>query len=219
MQATGFLLTLPLFLLAGSHLHAAAVRFDVVREPSVIAVRTGKAGLLSALGAGHTHGIVATEFSARICADPQTLREASVSFAVPTRSLRIDTPEARRAAGLTAAGPAASDVPVIQEKMLSQANLAAAEHAAVAFASTAIDPKDSTLVVRGSLTIRGRSNPVTVPLRVERSRDRYRFFGSFSLRLTDYGIKAESIGGVVKVADEVTVVVALTAVPTTESCR
>jgi polyisoprenoid-binding protein YceI len=208
-----------LLLLIVVTVNGAAVRFDAVREKSVIAIRTGKAGLLSAFGAGHSHGIVATEFSARICADRETLEYARVRIAVPARALRIDTADARRAAGLTASGPGPADVATIQQKMLSDANLAAEQHPAIAFESASVQKKDNTLIVRGPLTIRGRSITVAVPLRIEHSGSSYRFTGEFPLRLSDYGIKPESVGGVVKVADEVMVLLDLTANPTQESCK
>lgn len=108
-----------LLLVAAAHLHAAAGRFDVIPEKSTIAVKTGKAGVLSAFCAGDRHGIAAGGFSAHICADPRTLETASVSVRVPVTSLRIDTADARRAAGLTEDGPDVKDVPVIQQKMVS----------------------------------------------------------------------------------------------------
>ncbi|HET8550210.1 MAG TPA: YceI family protein [Bryobacteraceae bacterium] len=208
-----------ILLLAAAALDAASVRFEMLRDKSIIAVRTGKAGVLSAFGAGHAHGITATDFAARLCADPQTLAGGSVSVRVPARALRIDSAAARRAAGLTASGPDAADVPVIQQKMLSPANLAADEHPVILFESTSVQRTSDTLVVRGPLTIRGRSNSVSIPLRIERAGNGYRFAGKFPLRLTEYGIKPESVGGVVKVANEVTVIVELLAVPTQESCK
>jgi hypothetical protein len=42
-----------------ARLGGAAVRFDVIPDKSRIAVRIDKAGILSAFGAGHKHGIIA----------------------------------------------------------------------------------------------------------------------------------------------------------------
>jgi polyisoprenoid-binding protein YceI len=196
----------------------AAVRFAVIAEKSTIAARTDKRGLLSAFG-GHKHGIIATQFAGALCADPATLQDASVVISVPAAGLRIDTPEARRAASLPSSGPGAKDVPAIQQKMLSPGNLAAGEHPALRFESTAADRKGDTLLVRGRLTIRGRTSSVAVPLHIERSGGTYRFSGTFSVRQTDYGMRPESIGGVVSVADPVTVVLDIVARPTQEACR
>jgi polyisoprenoid-binding protein YceI len=208
-----------LLLALAAELPAATVRFEVVREKSTIAVRTGKAGLLSAFGAGHRHGIVAGEFSARVCADPRTLDDASVSIRVPVSSLRIDSEEARRAAGLTESGPGAKDVATIQQKMVSSANLDAGGHPEVRFESTASQRTADGVTVRGPLTIRGRSNQVAVPLRIAAAGGDYRITGSFEVKLRDYGITPESVGGVVKVADEVTVMVDLVARARTEPCQ
>jgi hypothetical protein len=197
----------------------APVRFNVVQEKSVLAARTDKAGILSAFGAGHKHGIIATGFSANLCADPQTLENASVSFRVPGGALQIDSGKARRAASLTGSGPGPKDVATIQQKMLSPANLSPEQHPEIQFESTSAQSKDNQIVLRGNLTIRGRTNPVTVLLNVTSGGDSYQFRGEFPIRLTDYGIKPESIGGVVKVADQVSILIDVLAVPTREACK
>lgn len=207
-----------LSLLLSACLSAATVRFDVIPERSTVAARTGKAGVLSAF-AGHEHGILADRFSARICADPETLEDATVLVQVPTAGLRIDTLAARRAARLSGSGPSAKDVATIQEKMLSPANLAAADHREIRFESTSVRRNQDTVVLGGTLSIRGRRNNVSVPLRIGRSEDLLRFSGEFPIRLSDYGITPESIAGVVKVKDTVTIILDLLARPTQDACR
>jgi polyisoprenoid-binding protein YceI len=200
-------------------LSAAPVRFEVIYPRSVIAVKTDKTGLLSAFGAGHRHGIVAGEFSAQVCAEPRTFEDASVSVRVPVSALRIDTDEARRVAGVTSSGPSAKDIPVIQQKMLSPANLDAAAHPEIRFQSSAATRSGDGINLRGVLTIRGRSTQIAVPLRVQPAAGDYRFSGQFNIKLRDYGITPESVGGVVKVADEVTVLIDLLTRPGKEPCR
>jgi hypothetical protein len=133
--------------------------------------------------------------------------------------LRIDTPEARRIAGLPASGPAAKDVPVIQDKMLSPANLDAAGHAEIHFESSSVVRSAEGLTVRGPLTIRGEARQVSVPLRIAQTGGDYRITGSFDVKLRDYGITPESIAGVVKVADRVTVLLDLLTRPGKEPCE
>lgn len=210
---------IPVFLLIAGQLTGAAVRFSIVQEKSTLAARTDKAGILSVFGAGHKHGIIATEFSANVCADVQTLQDASVSIQIPVAGLRIDSADARRSAGLSDSGPSANDVVTIQQKMLSSANLASAEHPEIRFESTSSQRKDNQLILRGNLTMRGRTNPVMVPLNIQKSGDSYSFRGEFPVRLTDYAIKPESIGGVVKVADQVSILFDVLATPTSESCK
>lgn len=206
-------------LLAAAQLGAEAVRFHVVHGKSTIAARTGKAGVLSAFGAGHRHGILATGFTADVCADLRMPEGARVAIGVPVSSLRIDTPEARRAAELSESGPAAKDIPVIQQKMLSPANLDAAGHPEIHFEGSSVARSAGGLTLRGSLTIRGETRRVSVPLRIEQAGADYRITGRFDIKLKDYGITPESIGGVVKVADQVTVLVDLLARPGDERCR
>lgn len=208
-----------LLLAAATHLHAEAVRFEVIYGKSSIAVRTDKAGVLSAFGAGHRHGILVTEFTAAVCADPRMLEGTRVAIRVPVSSLRIDTPEARRIAGLSGSGPAVKDVRVIQQKMLSPANLDAAGHPDIHFEGSAIAHSADGLTVRGPLTIRGETRPVSVPLRIEQARGDYRISGRFDIKLKEYGITPESVGGVVKVADHVTVLLDLLARPGKEQCE
>ncbi len=197
---------------------AAPVRFEVIHEKSTIAVRTDKSGLLSGV-AGHRHGIIAGEFTARVCAVAVTLGEASVSVRIPTAALRIDTEGARTAAHLPASGPSAKDIPTIQEKMLSRANLGSAEHPEIRFESTAAERRNDVISLRGTLTIRGRSHPVSVPLRLQQAGGDYRLSGEFPVRQSDFGITPESIAGVVKVSDQVTIVLDLLARPTQQPCQ
>lgn len=208
-----------LLLAAVAHLNAEAVRFDVNYGKSAIAVRADKAGVLTAFGAGHRHGILAGEFTAGLCADPRTLEDASVTIRVPVSSLRIDTQEARRTVGLSPSGPAEKDIPVIQQKMLSPANLDAATHPEIRFQSSDIARSADRLTIRGPLTIRGQARPVSVPLNIEQTGSDYRFTGRFDINLREYGITPESVGGVVKVADHVTVLLDLSARPGKEPCK
>ena len=208
-----------ILLMVAAHLSAAPVRFDVVYEKSSIAVRIDKAGILSAFGAGHQHGIIINEFTARVCADPRTFENTSVSVRVAVPSLRIDTAQARQTAGLSPSGPAAKDIPTIQQKMLSPENLNAGAYPEIRFESSSVIRTGGTFDVRGSLTIRGRTMPVTVPLRMQQAGSDYRLSGEFAIKLKDYGITPESVGGVVKVAEAVTALVDVLARPGTQPCR
>jgi polyisoprenoid-binding protein YceI len=206
---------MPLLLLA---MQLGMVQFEVDASRSTIAVKTDKGGLLSAF-AGHRHGILAGEFTPRVCAVPGTLDNAAVSVRVETSSLRIDTPEARRAAGLSGSGPSQEEVQEIRRKMLSAANLDAGAHPAIVFESTRASRTGDVITLRGPLTIRGRTNEVAVPLRVARAGDAYRFTGGFRIRLTGYGIRPESVAGVVKVADEVEILLDLVARSSDKRCE
>ncbi len=206
-----------LFVLATLPLYGQAVRFELVKDQSNIVLRTDKAGLFSAFG--HKHGILATEFNASVCADPSALEHASVSVQVATAGLRVDTPEARRLAGLSDSGPSADDVHTIQEKMLSAPNLNAAEYPEIRFVSASAVSGGGVLTLSGAMTIRGKSQNVKAPLRYTQKADGYRFQGEIEIRQSDFGIRPESVGGLVKVADKVAILLDLVVRPTSAACR
>src|SRR6266852_5612824 len=83
----------------------AGVQVDPAR--SFIIAIAHKAGLLSGIGVGHEHGIVAASWSAKSCLNEANPAASRVMVTIPTASLRIDTPDARRLAGLTPSGPSA----------------------------------------------------------------------------------------------------------------
>ncbi len=198
--------TLLLTLAAVALLDAQPVAVAVSRADSYIAVRVDKGGLFSAF-AGHQHGVLATDWSADVCFDPAQPEATKVHLTVVTPALRIDTPEARRRAGLEADnGPGPDDVAEIQNKMLAPENLAAAEHPAIRFESRSTRLlRDDQIEVEGDLTIRERTTKATFPTQVHVQPDgRVDFSGQVELKQTDFGIKPVSIGGVVNVKDQVT---------------
>src|SRR4029453_2242449 len=74
----------------------------------------------------------------------------------------------------------------------------------IRFASTSVrsHARDgSQLVVAGTLTLRGRSFPVEVPLEIVRGERGLTASGQLSLNLRDLGIEPPSVAGVVKVAN------------------
>jgi polyisoprenoid-binding protein YceI len=76
----------------------------------------------------------------------------------------------------------------------------------IAFASTSVrsqgtDGASVRIVVAGTLTLRGRSFPVEVPLEVSREGGAIEVRGRVDLNLRDLGIEPPSVAGVVKVAN------------------
>lgn len=199
-------LLLPGFLLA----QPVSLGFD--REKSHIVARTDKGGFLSAFGAGHRHGIAATEWQAEACWDRNEPARSRVAIVIPTASLRIDTPDARRHAQLGGqGGPGAEDVRKIQEQMLSPKNLDAAEYPTIAFESTAIERRGGgQYVLRGRLSLHGRTRAAEAPVTVaDLGGGAVRVTGSFAIKQTDYGIRPASIAGLVDVKDRVDILLDL----------
>ena len=210
-----------LAILACEQAHAEPVRLEVDHERSYIVVSTDKGGLLSAFGVGHKHGILPAEWSTKICLDSQNPQSSTAAITVSTPSLGIDIPEARRIAGLDLDGPGPKDLREIQEKMLAPQNLAAEEYPEIQFRTTSVERKGAgSLVLKGPLTIRGKTQPVSVPVAfTQLDAGTFLFSGTFGVRQTHYGIKPESVGGVVKVKDKVSIRFEIHAQVAASPCR
>lgn len=194
---------------------ATAYRVDPAR--SHIVVVTGKSGLLSFLG--HEHAILAVSWDATLCYDEAAPEASRAALVVDTRALAIDTDSARTLAGL-GDGPGEDTRAEIREKLLAPERLAAAEYPRLAFRTATVRPEDAhRLVVRGALEIRGTSREVELPVEVERTApDELRFTGRLRFKQSDYGIRPETVAGVVKVKDEVDLRVTLVGIRTAGAC-
>jgi polyisoprenoid-binding protein YceI len=210
VTATGLLSALVVLL---PLLTTAAPRKLVVDPArSHIVAITGKGGLLRFLG--HQHAIQATEWSAEVTFDAEDPARSALRLRVPVRGLRIDTERAIALAGLTSR-PSANTVQELQEKMLGPRFLDAAQFPEIVFASQAVESAgEGTLRVRGSLALHGQTRPVTTVVRVARPDSASsRFTGEVTIKQTDYGVKPESVAGVVDVADAVVIRFEVTARP------
>lgn len=128
----------------------------------------------------------------------------TISVTVETGSLEVESGQG----GVTPLSPV--DKPVIKRNATK--SLGAKQHPQLLFTSTEIGLTDQLLTVTGDLTINGVTRQITVPLGLARGGSQISVSGSFSLRQTDYDVKPYSIMlGQVKVADEVTVEVDLSA--------
>lgn len=93
--------------------------------------------------------------------------------------------------------------------MLGETNLDAARYPELRFESSRVRAAGDTLFVSGALTIRDRTRAIVVPIIAAEEGDRIRMRGAVDIRQSDFGIRPESIAGVVKVADVVNLNLAL----------
>lgn len=211
---------LPILLIAGSSmLGASSMRFALEPSQSHLYVVAHRAGALGFLG--HEHAILATEWSAELCFDPAAPAASPVraEITVPTKALRIDTDEARRLAGL-GKGPGPKDVETLQGKVLAPENLAAASNPSIHLKATSVTGGASgKLQVQGSFTLRGVTETVRFPVEIAVQKEGLvRLSGQFRLQQSTFGIKPESVAGVVNVADAVDVHFVVLAKATGEAC-
>ncbi len=194
-----------------------ASSYVVDHERSYLLAVVGVAGVLSSLA--HEHAVLATDGSAEICFKPDDMERSSVTFRVPTASLRIDTRRARDLAGLETDWPDADTRRELQAKMLSDRFLAEDRYDTLAFASRSVSMTGGDLWIEGDLTLRGRTNRVAFPVQLERLDDDALYLrGGMTVKQTDFGMEPESIAGVVKVADAVDVRFEILARPGDDDC-
>ena len=101
---------------------------------------------------------------------------------------------------------ASDDIPKVEKRMRGPEVLEVARYPEIVFASTSVrsQAKDGShlrIVVAGTLTLRGRSFPVEVPLEVVRETHGIVARGALVLNLRDIGIEPPSVAGVVNVAN------------------
>jgi polyisoprenoid-binding protein YceI len=188
----GLLLTL----LAGMA-SAEPRRYVIDPAPRQIVIHVGKSGVLGF--AGHDHEVVGAVTQGTAVIDQQRLEASSVELAFDAASLRV-----------TGRGEPAGDVPKVQEAMVGPECLDAARFPVIRFRSQAIAVARGgqgayDLAIRGELTLHGVSRPVQVLVHVVLQNGSVTATGSTKIRQTEFGIKPISVGGVVKVKDEIAI--------------
>jgi len=167
-------------------------RVDPARSQTTIHV--GKAGAFSFI-AGHTHEVSGPIENGSVDVDLDNPPRSSIRLAIATSELKV-----------SAQGEPAGDAPKVQEAMESGNVLDVAHHPRITFESTGVTLKSRRgpvldVTVTGALTIRGVSQTVTVPVRVEIADGSVTAAGRFVIKQTAFGIKPISVGGVVAVKD------------------
>jgi len=184
---------LVVFAAAASRLEAQPETYAIDPTASHVRIHLDRAGLMKFLG--HEHEIEAPIAEGRVevvDGDPARSRVA----------LRIESAQLAVVPGSEPAG----DIPKVEERMRGPEVLEVARYPEIAFASTSVTSqvKDGSrvrIVVAGTLTLRGRSFPVEIPLEVVRETLGIAARGELVLNLRDLGIEPPSVAGVVNVAN------------------
>jgi polyisoprenoid-binding protein YceI len=178
-------------------LQAAGPRtFAVQPEQSRALIDVGKSGAFSF--AGHTHEVEAPLTSGIVHLDADDPSHNDVRLEFNAAAMRV-----------TGKGESADDVPKVTQAMMSEMVLDVRRYPAITFESTRVTAKGSgaafDLSVTGKLTIRDKTQTVTAPVAVKVAGDRLTAIGKFVIRQTDFGITPISVGGVVKVKNELNI--------------
>jgi polyisoprenoid-binding protein YceI len=178
---------------AAGRLEAQPQAYAVDPAASHVRIRLARAGLVKFLG--HDHEIEAPVAEGRV----------EVVDDDPTRS-RVELRfESARLAIVPGSEPA-DDIRAVEERMRGPEVLEVARYPEIAFASTSVRSQAQggsrvSIVVFGTLTLRGRSLSVEVPLEVVHETLGIAARGGLDLNLRDLGIEPPSVAGVIRVAN------------------
>jgi polyisoprenoid-binding protein YceI len=165
-------------------LGASAQQHNIDTQKSTLTIHVGKAGAFSALG--HEHEVHAPIHSG--VAD--TGSHPAVEVHVDARALRVvdkDDSEKNRAE--------------VQKTMLGPEVLDTEHYQEIIFKSTGAEPSgEGQWTVRGNLTLRGQTRPVSVQATLKDGH----YIGETMVKLTDFGIKPPGKAGV-KAKDKITI--------------
>lgn len=184
---------LALFAAAAGRLGAETEAYAVDPRASHVRIHLDRAGLMKFLG--HEHEIAAPIAEGRV--------EVVDGDATRSRvALRFESARLAVVPGSEAAG----DIPKVEERMRGPEVLDVARHPEIAFVSTSVVSRAQNgsrvkILLAGTLTLRGRSFPVELPLEVVREPTGIVARGGLALNLRDLGIEPPSVAGVVNVAN------------------
>ncbi len=162
-------------------LGVSAQQHNIDTQKSTLTIHVGKTGVFSALG--HEHEVRAPIHSGVV----DTGSHPTVEVRVDARALRvIDKAESEK------------NRAEVQKTMLGPEVLDSEHYQEIVFKSTGAPTGQGRWTLRGNLTLRGQSRPVSVEATLKDGR----YIGETSVKLTDFGIKPPGKAGV-KAKDEV----------------
>jgi polyisoprenoid-binding protein YceI len=164
----------------------------VVPDRGHFYIHTGTSGLFGAFA--HEHLIQAEKIEGCAVIDEQNLAHSSIKLTFAASGVRVKDPKED-----------ADNRAKVQATMETDV-LKVSEYPQIVFESNKIESGSGVGMLRisGNLTIRGKTQPIVVPITFLRIGDgTYRASGKYKFRQTTFGIKPVTLaGGTVKVKDE-----------------
>ncbi len=178
--------------------------YKVAGDESLLTVLVFRGGTLAK--AGHNHVIASHSLSgtAWVPADPE---HASFEVHVPVGELTIDEPQLRALEGKEFAPEVPDSAREgTRKNMLSEPMLDGAHFPEVVLRSQLMERGTEGMLAQLSVSIRGQTRTITVPVRYEVEEKEVRAQGQLALKQTDLGLTPFSLlGGALRVEDEMTV--------------
>jgi len=170
--------------------------FTVDTSQSKALIDVGKAGAFSF--AGHTHEVEAPLTNGVVHFDADNISKSDLRLQFDAAAMKV-----------TGKNDPPADVPKVTEAMLGEQVLDVKRYPSITFESTAVSGRGPAsaldLQITGNLTIRGTTKPVRAATTAKIDGDTLTATGRFAIKQTDFGIKPISVGGVVKVKDELSI--------------
>jgi polyisoprenoid-binding protein YceI len=175
-----------------------------VPEESLLTVLVYRGGALARTGHNHvvaSHSMAGTVW---VPADPEA---ASFELHIPVDDFTIDEPKLRALEG----AEFAAEVPDsaregTKKNMLGESLLDAAHFPEVLLRSQSLERGSEGILAQVSVSIRGQTRTITVPVRYELHDKEVRAQGQLALKQTDLGLTPFSLlGGALRVEDQMTV--------------
>ena len=165
-----------------------------VLEPSetylLVQLRPDESRLLS--GLSHTHVVRATKPSGDVEFDPTRPKACRILVLANVADLEVDSPKLRERVGLKGV-LSPSDIEDVKENMLDDDQLHAKKYPDIGFVGSECRLlPDGQLQVQGSLTVRGVSKAVTLPMQVDYRRGVMTAKGQLTLKHADFGFEPYS---------------------------
>lgn len=176
-----------------------AMTYTLTPPGSFLAVVVYKDPTTFLSGKAHDHALVASSFEGQVVWGVDDVASCDVRVSFPVSALVVDPKGARSRVGIDPDDTVGeSGQRQLMENAMGASQLWAEKHPRIAFQSTGCRAQGDAVVVEGSLTIRGASKKLAVPMKVEASSDRFHAKGSFELTHADFGFAPfTALGGMI----------------------
>jgi len=191
-------------------------RYDFDIAQSRIYVVTDRSGIFAGMF-GHVHVISVNNWSGSFCWAPDAATMAHGAVVIDARSLEIDRDDARKLAKL-GNGPSEGQLKTIRRKFVDEQHLDTARYSQMRLTLHAAGSDGDRWQMKGQLTMRGVTRDVALPVDVKAAGEGLQVTGTLTVRQTEFGIKPESIAGVVKVKNPIDIHFSGMAQPSPGAC-
>lgn len=138
---------------------------------------------------GHDHVIYASAFTGTVVWPNVDGAACSVDISVPVMKLTVDPSGSRNKAGLDDNTIDAGDKEKLSKNMWGKSQLDAGNFSNITFKSTSCSGRTGSVKVQGTMTIRGKSQPVSLTMQVKADGSTFSASGRFNTSHTAFGFK------------------------------